>query len=692
MRRIARRAASAFAQLALASVAVALSFALAVRIVPMPPAERTAQVGTLVHASDGSLLTGLLAPGQKMRFATRLGNIDASYIDMLVAYEDRNFRKHHGFDALAMLRAIGQAARHGRIVSGASTITMQLVRLLDPKPRTVGAKLLEILQALRLERRMSKDDILTAYLTLAPYGGNIEGVRAASLAYFGKEPSDLSPGQAALLVAIPQSPEARRPDRHPNAARAARDRVLATLARRGVIDAGEARLAALRAPDVRVPRLPGHGFHLARRLQRRDNDVATLIDAGFQRKAEAVARAALTRWDEAVNVAVMIVRNSDGAVVAHVGSGAPVSVSRDGFVDLTRAVRSPGSTLKPFIYGMAFERLLVHPDTIVADQPVDFAGYRPSNADGEYAGDLTIRQALVMSKNTVPVMLLDAIGVDAFLARFRSVRSPFRLGTPDREAGLAVALGGVGVTLEQMVRLYSVFANEGRLVRLRWTPDDRGGSVGNLLTPAAANAVADILADVAPPAGSGRLAARDGTRRLGFKTGTSYGFRDAWAIGFDKAYTVGVWIGRPDGAPHLGAYGVTAAAPVLMHVFDFLPAPAHGAGSGRHPLGALASPRDLPHRLQRFGPPIAQAQGEKLAILFPKPGSEIAGGAREGVSVPLPFRLAGGLPPYRWTVAGNTAPPQEGTEFWADIETRGKVSVTVTDAEGHQASTSFWFE
>jgi penicillin-binding protein 1C len=686
--RAPRLIAAAFSQVALAAVALALSAEIAVRLVEPVSLDRLSSRGTLVHAADGTLLTGFLSSDDKLRFDTSLDDVDPGYRAMLVAYEDSNFASHRGVDLGAVARAAYQSMRHGRVVSGASTISMQLVRLLEPRPRTIAAKLLEMAQAVELERRLSKDDILRAYLTVAPFGSNVEGVRAASLLYLGKEPARLSLAEAALLVAVPQAPEARRPDTRPEPARIGRDRVLSTLAARGELPASDAAIAARRPVDVSPPRLPLHAPHLARRLAASsEGDVTTLIEAGLQSKVEAIAETALRGWGEAVNVAIVVMRNRDGAIVAHVGSAEPGAVSRDGDVDMTRAVRSPGSALKPFIYAMAFEQLLVHPDTIVADQPVDFAGYRPNNADGIFSGDISVRQSLILSKNTVPVMLLDKLRVEAFLARFRSVGQPMRLAASDREAGLAVALGGLGVTLEQMVWLYSAFANEGALKRLRHRSTDRAADHARLFAPAAANAVADILADVPPPAGSARLAARDGTRRVGFKTGTSYGFRDAWSIGFDRGHTVGVWIGRPDGAPHLGAYGVTAAAPIMMEVFDVLPAPASGAGSGRHPLGALASPRELPPRLVRFGPVMAQAQGEPLTILFPRPGSQIAGAGGQ-----LPLRLAGGRPPYRWSVAGVAGEPQDGTRHWAAIAGRGEIAVTVTDAEGRVASTSFWYE
>ena len=691
---LARHAARLFAHSALAFLTLACAAELAVRHVDLPDPERLAQDARLVVGEDGTILGGHLSADAKWRFEAQLTEIDPAYLDMLIAYEDRNFRSHRGVDVAAAFRAVGQAIRHGRIVSGASTLTMQLVRLYDPRARGLQAKALEALRAVKLERHLGKDEILQAYLTAAPFGGNIEGVRAAALVYLGKEPAELSVAEAALLVALPQAPEARRPDRAPLAAQAARDRVLANLAARGVVDKRAALRAAERHVTIQGNALPNHAFHMGHRREARDGSgpIETLLDARLQKKSEQIAAQALRGRDPGVNIAIMVIRNEDGAVVGYVGSGAPGSRARNGYVDLVRAVRSPGSALKPFIYAMAFEQLIVHPDTIVADQPVDIAGYRPDNADGVFSGDVSMRQALILSKNTVPVMLLDAVGIPAFLSRFRTVGKPLALGASDSEAGLAIALGGVGVSPEQLTWLYSAFANEGELKELRLAPQDRRRSLGNLFSPAAANAVADILADVPPPAGRARLAAQDGSRRIGFKTGTSYGFRDAWAVGFDKLHTVGVWIGRPDGAPHLGAYGVSAAAPVMMQVFDALPVPQKGAAAGRKPLGALASPRSLPERLRRFGSTPAYETREPLEILYPRAGAQIAARRSAGETISLPLKVAGGRPPYRWTVLGEVLEPERTGEHWAAISGRGQIDIAVTDADGNVDTTTFWFE
>ncbi len=691
----ARLLATLFAEAIIALVVLIAALRLAVDAIDLPPEGRLADRGAVFHAADGSLLTATLASDGRWRFVTSLERIDPDYLSMLVAYEDRRFWSHRGVDPLAVGRAAWQAFRHARSVSGASTLTMQLVRLLDPAPRSLESKAVEMLRAVKLERHWPKERILEAYLSLAPFGGNVEGVRAAALAYFGTEPGRLSPAEAALLVALPQAPESRRPDRNPQAARAARNHVLASLARRRQLQESIARTAAHQRVALANGGISRRAPHLAARLAAHagaHGSVATLIEKGLQDRAEAIAFDALRQWDEGVNLAIVVVRNSDGAVVAYVGSGSAATPERRGFVDLARAPRSPGSALKPFIYSMAFESLIAHPDTIVADQAIDIAGYRPLNADGSYFGDMSMRQALILSRNTVPVMLLHRVGVEAFLGRFRTVGAPLALAMPDKEAGLAVALGGVGISLEQLVWFYSAFANEGELRALRWTAHDRPKSLGKLFLPPAANAVADILADVPPPMGSARLAALDGSRRIGFKTGTSYGFRDAWSVGFDKLHSVGVWIGRPDGAPHLGAYGITAAAPIMMQVFDALPVPAAGAASGRQPLGALASPRALPARLTRFGAALSTDPSKALAIAFPRLGSRIAvARSDDGIGL-VPLKVTGGRPPFRLTILGREVEVDDRRENFVAIAQSGTIDVGVTDADGGFAKTSFWLE
>uniref|UniRef100_UPI003AA81155 transglycosylase domain-containing protein n=1 Tax=Thalassospira alkalitolerans TaxID=1293890 RepID=UPI003AA81155 len=326
---------------------------------------------------------------------------------MLIAYEDKRFYSHHGVDPLAMLRATAQAVRHGEIISGGSTLTMQVARLLeDSGTGSWRGKLRQIRVALALEAQLSKADILSLYLTLAPYGGNIEGVRAAARIWFDKEPERLTPAQAALLVVLPQSPESRRPDRHPEAAKAARTAALARFVRSGIITQDDAD-AALREP---LPRnrhaFPALAPHLTARLHHDAPDtpvLRTTINAPLQAALEPLAQQALSDRDPQSSVAIMVADHQTGAVLATVGSGGWDRPG--GFVDMTRALRSPGSTLKPLIYALAFDDGLAHPETLIDDRPTAFGSYAPQNFDGMYRGELRVSEALQLSLNIPAVAI-----------------------------------------------------------------------------------------------------------------------------------------------------------------------------------------------------------------------------------------------------------------------------------------------
>ncbi len=671
------------------------AFQIAISMTELPSLARSENTSRQVKAADGRLLWTFLTPDGQLRIATRAQDVDERYRRMVIAYEDKRFYAHGGVDPVAVLRAAFQAVWHRRIVSGASTITMQVIRLLEPPSRTLGGKLAQMLKAIKLERSLSKQAILDLYFTLCPFGGNVESVRAASLTYFGKEPINLTWSEAALLTALPQSPETRRPDRHSRNAKRARDRVLQQLADRGILGLADAKRAQRQATPTKRMALSVLAPHFATRTASTSTDrktVGSLIEFDLQRNIERVAHDAIRRWSEKVNLAVLVIRNRDGAVVGYVGGVDHLAKERAGQVDLVRAIRSPGSALKPFIYALAFERLIVHPDTIVADRPIDIAGYAPKNADSEYAGDITIRQALVRSVNTTAVTLLSEVGIEQFLSRFRSTGDPLKLSVNQGEAGLAVALGGVGVSLQQLTWFYTALANRGVLYPLRLIATDPVRKPLRFLSHAAATATADILADVAPPANFMRQLTRDGGRRIAFKTGTSYGFRDAWAVGFDRRHTVGVWIGRPDGAPHLGSYGATAAAPIMLKVFDKLPRPQRDVAEGQRDLINLGSPKRLPRRLQRFTYSGKMAGQEPLAIRYPKDGAILKQDKLSSVIKTIPLVAAGGTPPYFWSVDGGPLAPQIQQELkWAPPG-RGHFDIRLIDARGTEASVVVWID
>ncbi len=409
-----------------------------------PPLPERITVSAEVLDRDGPLLRAFATPDGYWRLATDLDRVDKPFLDMLVAYEDKRFWDHRGIDFLAIGRAALQFATSGHIVSGGSTLSMQLARLIEPREsRNLAAKLRQVLRALQIERRLSKREILERYLTLAPYGGNLEGVRAASLAWFDKEPKRLTVAESALLVALPQLPEKRRPDRNPVAARAARDRVLARMVAAGKLDQREAARAAVDAVPAKRHPLPALAPHLAYAALRKAGDGPApqlTIRKSVQQGLEAVARSAAKRLGPKLSVAMVLADSRTGDILGEVGSANYFDASRSGWIDMTRVLRSPGSTLKPFIYGLAFEQGLVAQQTLIEDSPADFSGYRPKNFDMAYQGDVSIRQALQLSLNVPAIRVLDAVGPARLMARFRQAGvSPV---LPVNEApGLAIGLG-----------------------------------------------------------------------------------------------------------------------------------------------------------------------------------------------------------------------------------------------------------
>jgi penicillin-binding protein 1C len=666
--------------------AIALAAAALYFVLPLPALDRGHDATVLVLASDGSILRGFLTADGKWRLPIEPGKVDLLYRRMLVAAEDARFAWHPGIDPFAVLRAAAQFALSGHIVSGASTLTMQVARLLEAHPRSLSAKLGEMAKALALERRLSKDQVLGFYLTLAPFGGNLEGVRAASLAYFGKEPTRLSAAECALLVAIPRSPERLRPDRHPEAARAGRDRVLLRMAEAGVISP----VALAEASTEDVPRvrlaMPFRAPHLARALRNEDPAASihrTTIDRLLQQRVEALLKREVKALDPEAGIAAIIVDNRDRRVLAYAGSADFIAVARRGTIDMARAIRSPGSALKPFIYAMAFDRLIIHPETVLEDRPRHFGDYAPSDFDGRFQGDVSARQALQYSLNLPAVAVLDRLGPSRFAAALAIAGVKLRLPEPTADPGLALALGGAGITLADLVRLYAALSNGGEVAPLRYRPDDPPARGVPIFGPLGAWYVNDILAEAPPPPGVLPAEIRRG-RRLAFKTGTSYGFRDFWAIGYDPEVTIGVWAGRPDGTPMPGRSGRVTAAPILFKIADFL-GPATPRSEAPTPMGALLVARnDLPSRLQRLDPrppPRAAASAGGPQIVYPPDGALIEWRGEE-----LPLEAVGGKRPFRWLVDGKPLPstPPRRPIYWRP-EGVGFARLTVIDGNGHSA-------
>lgn len=667
------------------------------RLMP-PDLDRLRDSSSLVLDRDGEVLRAFATDAGYWRLPATPDQVSPLFLRMLLAYEDQRFRWHPGVDPLAAVRALGQAVAHRRIVSGASTITMQTARLLEPRDRTLAAKLIEMARAVQLEAHFSKNEILSFYLKLAPYGGNLEGARAASLSWFGKEPRHLAPSEAALLVALPQSPEAFRPDRYPGRARAARDRVLDVMVERGVLTAEVAAEAKSDpVPNARQD-MPFLAPHLSRYLAASPPAMPahrTTIDRGFQGAVERLAAVQRPALGEGVTLAVLVVENAGRKVRAYVGSADFFDTASDGQVDMVRAVRSPGSTLKPFIYGMAFDDLLLHPETIVVDMPTRFGEYRPENFLRSYHGEVTVREALQQSLNVPAVATLEAVGPGRFDARLRAAGIAPRYGGSGGGPGLPLALGGVGLSLFDLVTLYAGLADGGTLqpLTLGSELEGKGGGVP-LFGPAAAWYLTRILEGAPPPADFVDPDLLGKTRRTAYKTGTSYGYRDAWAIGYDDRYTVGVWVGRPDGAPNPDHFGRATAAPVLFQVLNLLPGAGRPANARRPATAIDTTNAGLPPRLRRFGPgqeggvhdTLARALEPPLAITFPPDGAILDLDATATANASLPLTAEGGRKPLRWIVNGRplSSPAHRRRADWRP-DGLGYAEITVIDSEGHTA-------
>jgi penicillin-binding protein 1C len=669
-----------------ASTIVIAAFATWVASLPALPLAQAKQVSTTIVDRNGKLLRAYaMADGRWRLPVDAKKDVDPAYLNLLLAYEDRRFRAHHGVDPLALGRAALQLVSRGHIVSGGSTITMQLARLMEPRrERSIYAKLRQIVRAFEIERELGKDQILNLYLAMAPFGGNLEGVRAASIAYFGKEPKRLSLAESALLVALPQSPETRRLDRFPDAARAGRDRVLARMVEEHRLtpeEAAQANTAAVPKLRKAMPILAPHSADQAIATVKDEPVIKLTLDASLQKVLEPLAHDRALALGQNISVAIIAVDNESGDVLARVGSPDYFDTLRAGQVDMTRAVRSPGSTLKPFIYGLAFEDGFVHPESLIDDRPIRFGAYAPENFDMTFQGTVPVKKALQLSLNVPAIALLDRVGASRLASRLRQAGGNLVL-PKDESPGLAMGLGGVGVTLQDLAMLYAGFPRLGTTRRLREiinATDDQREPM-RLMDRVAAWQVGIVLLGTPPPENGvgGRIA---------FKTGTSYGYRDAWSVGFDGRMTIAVWVGRPDGAPVPGLVGRSAAAPILFDAFArsgkvpaALPKPPKGAV-------VVASNAKLPLPVRRFRPmgELIRTGGEHaLHIQFPLDGSRIDVDRSAGEeAAAMPIKVSGGVLPMTMLVNGRAVGEIDGRrQRLIDPPGPGFARLTVIDAVG----------
>ncbi len=547
----------------------------------------------VIYASDSTMLHGFLSHDHKWRIYAGLDEITPELSKSFIFKEDRWFYYHPGVNPFAVVRATVNNITRGHRTSGASTITMQLARLLDPAPRTVSSKLREMFHALQLEWHYSKDEILLTYLNILPYGGNIEGVKSASLIYFGQSPEALSPAQVVMLTVIPNNPNALRPGSNYEHLLNRRNHWLQKVRGRKIFSDSSIDDALSEPFERRRNPVPSAVPHLSYRFRGQESGkygLLTTIKPAIQDKAESLLKnhVRLLRSMQINNAAVIVVNNRTREVEAYVGSAGFDEDFFQGQVDGVTALRSPGSALKPVLYALAFDQGLISPKMVITDVPSNFSGYRPENYDENYRGRVTVEQALALSLNVPAVNLLDKTGNEIFLSTL--AKGGFRWISQNRKKlGLSVVLGGCGATLEELTALYTAFANDGIYRPLRYLKSGMEPETDTLCSAGAAYMITEILTGLKRPDLPGQYQASADLPRIAWKTGTSYGRRDGWAIGYNREYTVGVWTGNfpGNGIPELN--GADCAVPLLFNIFRAI--------SPVNQAGWFAPPGELDFRL-----------------------------------------------------------------------------------------------
>jgi penicillin-binding protein 1C len=552
-------------------IAVGLLFGLFILLNYLAPLPDKIEYTTVVTDDSGEVLHAFLTPDEKWRMKTELDEISPLLRKTIVAKEDKYFYDHWGINPFALVRAGINNVVQRRRTSGASTITMQVARALEKRPRSLSSKLIEAFRALQLEWVYSKDEILQLYLNLVPYGGNIEGVKAAAYLYFHKAPDHLSLAEITALSIIPNRPSSLVVGRHNDRIVAERNKWLHRFAREGVFTPKEIEDALAEPLDARRREVPHYVPHLAWKLKRESGTyvIPTNIKLNTQLKVEKLTADYIRtlRLQNIRNAAVVVMDNRTHNVVAYVGSADFSDTTDGGQVNGAAAIRQPGSTLKPLLYGLCFDEGLLTPKMVISDVAVNYNGYAPENYDRKFNGYVTVEQALEHSLNIPSVKGLQLLGKERMISTLGDAN--FRRVTRDQnKLGLSLILGGCGTTLEQLTALFSAFANEGVYSPARFRQGDPDRKGVRLLSAPAAWMITDILSRINRPDFPLNWGATEHMPKIAWKTGTSYGRRDAWSIGYNKNYTVGVWVGNfsAQGVPELS--GANTATPLLFKVFN----------------------------------------------------------------------------------------------------------------------------
>ncbi len=529
----------------------------------------------LIAASDSTPLHALLARDDKWRMKMEPSDISLIMRRAFIEKEDRWFYWHIGVNPFAIVRAAVNNVLHGKTTSGASTITMQTARLAEPKERTIWNKIIEVFRALQLETHYSKQQILELYLDLVPYGGNIEGTKAASLLYFGTMPAKLSPAQTIALTIIPNRPTSLALGKNNDSIVFARNRWLVKFAKSGIFTQNEMQSAITEPLDAVRRNPPGIARHIAVRLAREYPQkpiiYSTIVPSVQQKVQNLCSNYSRNKALVGIyNASVIVVNNATGEVEGYVGNSDFDDNAHQGQVDGVIAVRSPGSALKPLVYAMAFDKGIITPKTVITDVPVNFNGFSPENFNRKYNGLVTAENALAYSLNVPAVKIMNELHPEAVVKTL--VNAGFRQIAADKNRlGLSVVLGGCGVRLEEMVSLYEAFARGGAHHSLKYTLDDRlHNDSARIISPQAAYILAEILTKPLRPDLPRNVESSFRLPKVAWKTGTSYGRRDAWSIGYNKRYTIGVWMGNFTGVGAPDLTGADIATPLLFAIFNTL--------------------------------------------------------------------------------------------------------------------------
>ncbi len=641
------------------------------------PMDKLADRASQVTAKDGEVIRTFLSPDGYHALPADLAKTDPDYLRHLVEIEDKRFFQHDGVDPFALTRATWQWISTGDVISGASTITMQTVRLLNPNPRKLEYKVLEMFRAINLEKRYTKQEILEMYLSMIPFGGNVEGIRAASHAYFNKSPERLNLSEMALLIAIPQAPERLRPDRFPNRAREARNRIIKRLVATGHITQTAGREAMHDPMPTERMTLAQYAPHLTEDLDpvaEMTGDIRTTLNFGMQKSLEQLALRHVKTMPEKSGLGILVAEARTGAIKAYIGAPDYFDKQRLGANDMVTAIRSPGSTLKPFLYGLGFDARVIDPRSWMNDRGQVIDGYKPANFANHYMGRIQASDALRHSLNGPAVQLLSTYGPNRFLEHLSATGVNLTMPRPSDKPGLALILGGLGTSLMDLVSLFTSLSPGGKVKPLHAVEKDRRAGT-RLLSDQAAFDLRQILSN-----------GGEGKNNISWKTGTSYGFRDAWSIGTNGYYVVGVWTGRPDGTPSPGRFGRNSAAPVMFDIFGNLP-DQNGFQEVWDPGVSTAARRPLPDRMKNFPirPFNTSMSSTSLMVSHPQDGSELI--LEEGRTITL--RAEGGKRPLKWLVDGKPVPsPKYRRDIGWQPQGSGFSKITVIDANGQIARAS----